>query len=280
MVRVREFPARERVGAEPRVEQRQRALGERVVEVGEVLAHLRRREHALVGELSRGERRHVEVLRVVDAALADRRLEALADHVELALEGGAIGHVGPRRDEHVVHPRLHGAGRLAEAPVVGRHAAPAEQRLALLPHDHRENQLGQGRRLRVGRAEHQAHGVPSGGRQRGQRRAILGRHDPALDALALEQAVRNLDQDARAVARIGFGARRAAVLHALERPEPAIDDVVRGRPAQMRKKADATGVVLERRVIQAALRPPGQLRLVHWGTPLTWRPSGTRPAGW
>ena len=121
--------------------------------------------------------------------------------------------------------------------------------------------------------------LPAGGRA-ASGLPSSGVDDAAVGALALEQRVRNLDQDAGAVAGVGLGTGGTAMLHALERLQAAIDDVVRGLPAQVREEPDATGVVFERRVIQAALRPPGQLRVVHWGTPLTGSPAGTRPAGW
>ena len=223
---MRELPARERVGAETRVEQAQRALGARVVEVGEVLAQLRRGQHPLVGEGARRQAGHVEVLAVVDAARADCGLEALADHVQLALERGLVGGLVTRRDEHVVHHGLDRARRLAEAAVVGRHAPPADEVLPLLANDHREDQLGQRRRLRIGGAEEHANGVLPGGRQARQLPAVVGLDDPAERALALEQLVRDLEQDARAVARVGLGTGGATMLHALERAQRTIDEVV------------------------------------------------------
>ena len=280
VVRVRELPARERVGAEARVEQRQRARGPRVAQVGKVLTHLWRREHALVGQRAGGEARDVEVPGVVDAAGADGRLEALPDDVQLALEGGHVGRVGAGREEHMVHHRLDRARRLAEAAVLGRHAAPAEEHLSFLADHHREDQLGERRGLRVGRAEDQADGIPTGSRQRGERLSDLGIVDGALRAFVLEQRVRNLDQDAGAIAGVRLGPGRAAMLHALERAKATVDEVVRGVSAQVREEPDATGIVFERRVVQAALRRRGRLRIVHGAPSLTGDSVGdTYPSG-
>ena len=157
--------------------------------------------------------------------------------------------------------------------MVGTRRQPSRL-LPFLAHDHREDQLRQRGGLRIGRGEHEADGVLAGRRQGRERLALFGRDDAAEGALLLEQRVRNLDQDAGAVAGVGFGTGGTAMLHALERLQAAIDDVVRGLPAQVREEPDATGIVFKRRVIQAALRPPGQLRVVHWGTPLTGSPAG------
>ena len=78
-VRVRELPARERVRGEARVDERELALDALVDEVGEVLAQLRAREHALVDDGARAEARDRDVA-------AARLLDHAADHVELALE--------------------------------------------------------------------------------------------------------------------------------------------------------------------------------------------------
>ena len=76
---------------------------------------------------------HVEALRVAQAGFAHGALDALADHVQLALEGIAV------RDAHWPRPmkiwRISGITLRARSPQrarIGRHRAPAEQRLALL----------------------------------------------------------------------------------------------------------------------------------------------------
>ena len=98
-VGVRQLPARERVRAEARMEHRQRADHARVAQVREVLAQLRRREHALIDERPAGKAGEVEPFGVPDAPAVDRLLEALADDVEPALEvvlGGNVARPGRR----------------------------------------------------------------------------------------------------------------------------------------------------------------------------------------
>ena len=78
-VRVRELPAREGVGGEARVDEPQRGLRPRVLQVGVVAEQLRRREHPLVDDRARAEARDHELR-------ARRELGHAADHVQLALE--------------------------------------------------------------------------------------------------------------------------------------------------------------------------------------------------
>ncbi len=184
----------------------------------------------------------MEVLPIVDAALPDGRLEALADDVELALErfliegrvvAGAARGGGRRAHEDVEHLRLDGARRPADVPVVRRHLAPAEELQPLLPHDHREEHLREGAGLRVGRAEEEPHRVLAGRRQE---------HAGALQLRAHER-VGDLDHHACAVARVGLGARRRAVRELLERGQAVRDDGVRALAAEVGDEADAAGVM-------------------------------------
>ena len=92
-VRVRELPARERVGREARVDERQRGLGPLVLQVGVVAQQLRRGEHALVDDRAARERGDDEVR-------PGGQLGHPADHVELALERVLVvrrGRRTPRR---------------------------------------------------------------------------------------------------------------------------------------------------------------------------------------
>ncbi len=207
----------------------------------------------------------MEVLGVVDAAGADGRLVPLADHVQLALERGGIGHVrrpgpgtrGPSPARPTV-PSGRGCGcRWARGASRGGCCPSWRTTIAKISFASAaacgsgDEKIRPTAYLPAGGSS--ASGLPSSG--------VTMR---PLRALALEQRVRNLDQDAGAVAGVGLGTGGTAMLHALERLQAAIDDVVRGLPAQVREEPDATGVVFKRRVVQAALRPPGQLRVVHW----------------
>ena len=60
-----------------------------------------------------------------------------------------------------------------------------------------------------------------------------------------EEAVGDLDQDAGAVAGVGLGARRAAVLEVAERADAHRHDLVAGPALDVDDERDAAGVVLE-----------------------------------
>ena len=66
-----------------------------------------------------------------------------------------------------------------------------------------------------------------------------------------QERVGNLDQDARAVARVGLGALRAAMIQIAQRAEGGVDDVAAGSTLDVDDERHAAGVVLEARIVQA-----------------------------
>ncbi len=88
-----------------------------------------------------------------------------------------------------------------------------------------------------------------------------------------QELVRDLRDDARAVAGARIGAHRTAVLEVAERVQGQGDDVVAGRAAQSRDHGEATGVAFLCGVVQALrLRnktEPGKGRLLRHKTVLT-----------
>ena len=64
--------------------------------------------------------------------------------------------------------------------------------------------------------------------------------------------VGDLDQDAGAVAHQLVGAHRTAVIQVLQDLQTLLDDVVRARTLDVGDEADAAGIVLVARVVQAA----------------------------
>ena len=142
--------------------------------------------------------------------------------------------------------RWHGSvtaisGALRQAGIVDRHVAPAEQRLALLGDDVLDDLLHLGAQRRVLRHEDEADRVVAGLRQ--------GEAEPLR--LLGEEGVRDLHQDAGAVAHQRVGADGAAMLEVLEDPQPVLDDPVRLLVLQVDDEADAAGVALVRRVVEA-----------------------------
>ena len=71
-----------------------------------------------------------------------------------------------------------------------------------------------------------------------------------VDDLA-EQLDGQLDEDARAVTAVGFGARGPAVFEVFQRDEPVGDDGVRAAALDVGDHGDATGVRLVVGVVQA-----------------------------
>jgi len=94
-----------------------------------------------------------------------------------------------------------------------------------------------GATLGVGRQEADADAVGAGGRQ-------LGADDRA------HQLVGQLEQDPRAVARVGVCARRSAMFEVRQRHDGTADGLVRRLAVQARDERDAAGVVLVLRVVE------------------------------
>ena len=123
-VRVGQLPAREGVGGEARVHEREAAHEALVAQVGEVARELRSREHALVDHgaaREAGDREPVEL----------GALHHAADHVELALERVLVGDALARAHEQLADVRRGAAGDPAALARHHRHVAPAEHPLAL-----------------------------------------------------------------------------------------------------------------------------------------------------
>ena len=239
-----ERPRREGVRAEPLVHQRERRLHVPIGEVGEHRLDLAGRQHALVDEGVRRQADDVEEL--LRCGVGDRQpvglvLDALADHVQLALEPGP--RVGPRQrriacDEELFEDRLDRHGARSDRAVIGRHGAPSEQALALLGHDPGHELLGGLAIPSVPRQEHQPHAVFAGRRQRRRRHLA-------------QKGVGDLNQDACAVAGVRLAPARAAVLQVLEDLQRLLQDRVRPAALDVDDEADAAGVVLVARVVQA-----------------------------
>ena len=209
-VRVRERPRRERVGAEPRVHEAQRGLEAVVLEVAVERLELTGREHALVDDDPGRQRREVGVGVVLDA---------LAGHVHVAFEVGArepvLGH------EHLAERGQHLAGARAGHVRADRHVPPAEDREPfvgedLLGVDHRGLDVVAGQERDAGR-------VLTRGRE-------VEVHDRAV------QTVGQLHEDAGAVAGVGLGAGRAAVVQVAQRGEGLVHERRLRRPCMSTTK--------------------------------------------
>jgi len=155
---------------------------------------------------------------------------------------------GRATDEHLADHRLDRLHRFAEHRGVARHVPPAEQDLAFVLDRPLDLVLAREPRRRLLGQEHRADAVLARGRQG---------HAP-FSHLFAEQAIRDLDQDAGAVARLGIGTHRPAVGEVFEDEQPLLDDLVALAALDVRDEADAAGVVFAGGVIE----------------PLAWRKVG------
>ena len=150
-------------------------------------------------------------------------------------------------DEHLHVGRLGRLDGFAERGIVGRHVAPAEQRQLLgldLVGDDALDDFAPGLFLRH---EQRADRVVAGLRQR----------EAELLGLAREEGVRNLHQDAGAVAGARIGADRAAMLEIAENADRVGDDLMRLLALDVGDEADAAGILLEAGIVEAfGGRPP------------------------
>ena len=75
--------------------------------------------------------------------------------------------------------------------------------------------------------------------------AGLGQADAERRAFAAEELVRDLDQEAGAVAGVRLAAAGAAMVQVFERGQPVVNDLVRALALEMDDEAHAAAVVLE-----------------------------------
>ncbi len=229
--RVRERPARERVGREPRVHDAEGRGDPLVTQVGEELVELIGGEHPLVGQGPRRERREVDVGLLLGPA-AQAEGDPLERHA-----GQPLARAGHEQLRELRHHAERGG---AEAARLGGDLAPPEDREPLLGGDLLDLGPGLGHRLVVAGQEGRADGVRAGGREL----------EPGLHCDGAQEGVGDLHQDAGAVTGVGLGARRTPVLEVAQRGQGLRHDVVAGLPGQGGHEGDAARVVLVPRVVE------------------------------
>ena len=243
-VGMRELPGREGVGREALVHEGERALEALVLQVLVVGPELGHEHHALVDDGARGQADRVVARGALVLEIVDRVRDHLAHDEEAPLERVHVGEGLRAGDEDLLVHGLGGLDRLAELGVVDRHVAPAEQRQALVLDRLLDDLLGDLPPVLVARHEEVADAVLAGLRQGdADRRALLG-----------EEPVRDLDQDAAAVAHHRIGADGAPVGKVPEDREPLLDDGVRLHVLHVGDEADAAGVLLVLRVVESLAR--------------------------
>ena len=235
--RVGERPGRERVGGEARVHEGDGALEARVGQLGVELRHLRGREHALVDDGAGGE---ADDRGAVEVAFAQFALGLLADGEGEPVELDARGEAVLGGEEDLRDARLGRQRGGSQSGGVGGHVAPAEHAAAFGDGVLLDDGAGAGGRVVRFGGEDQAGGV------------VAGAGQGEVDRVAVE-GVRDLEHDARAVARVGVGGGGTAVLHAHERGETLLDHAVCGTALHVRNEGDAAGVVLPSGAVKTGL---------------------------
>ena len=256
-----QLPAREGVGAEPRMDQRQGRLQVRLGQVAKIAFQLVGDEHPFVDQRPVRQAGDVEELAAFErAAVADFVLRALADDVQLALESHVVGDGRIAGDEDHPHLGLGPSGRPAERSVVDLDRPPPDDALPFGGDDLLEVDLDRAPVVDVRRQEDHPDAVVAGPRQ-----AVA-----VAVRLPAQEGVRHLDQDSRAVSGVGLGPARSPVSQVGEDGQRLANDLVRPLPADIHHQPEAAGVVLEAGIVQAlpARRPRVvltgfRLRLTH-----------------
>ncbi len=187
-------------------------IGQLLVELGD----LRRQQQSFVDDGARRQRRNVEEAFVGQIGRGDFRFGALADHVELALQL-VLGHPGRAANEDLLDVGLRRARHAADGVHIHRRVAPAEHGEAFFARDPLQNSFGQQAVRRLNRQKHHAHAVLARRRQR----------ETQLGAFARKELVRNLNQNAGAVAGFRIAAAGAAMRQVDQDLQALDDDVVR-----------------------------------------------------
>jgi len=176
-----------------------------------------------------------------------RRLEEVldtpADDVQLALKGEIVRQRTLSADEYLPNDRHGVARRGTQRRGIDRHRSPAEYGLAFLAYHALKRPLANLPAAFVGRQEDHADTVLT---RSGQRDAEPG-------AFLLEEGVRHLHENARAVAGVLLATAGAAVFQVVQDLERIADDVVRLAIFEIDHEADAAGVVFVARIVQALL---------------------------
>src|SRR5262245_4264241 len=125
---------------------------------------------------------------------------------------------------------------------IGWNVAPAEHLQSLFDNDSFDQGLNPAPRLGVVREEHHSRAIRSCGWQI-EAKPIRFRS---------QERVGYLNQDTGAIAGVDLGSARAAVLQVGQELQRLVDDGVRAPTFDVDDETDATGVVLERGIVEAS----------------------------
>ena len=228
---LREAPRGERVGGKARVHHRQAAREVGLRKVGEVSAHLHRREHTFIYYCLRRERHDVAAALLLRAALG-----LFAHNVEAAFQFVAVG----TREKHLADGRFRGARLYAEHVGMHRHLAHMHQcqafPLCFFGEDFKEIRLAQfvfGQKYKAG-------AIPT----------FFG-HGNTLEE---DKLVRYLNHDACAVACLVVCTLCASMLHVFEDTQGVVYQFVRLAAVNVYHHAHAASIVLVGGVVKSGSR--------------------------
>ena len=240
---MRQSPRRESVGGESRVDHRDRARDVALAQVDVESLQLVRPEHPLVNHRARREARHVAV---AARNLAQRGLDSPPNHVEGDLERRAgidLARDADLPDEYLPHRRPGAPRGSGEDRVVDRNIAPAEHRAPFGGDSRFDDALAD---ETVGATRWKEDGADAVGPR-------VGKRDSERAANPAQESVRDLDQDAGAVAGTSVSRDRAPVREILEQLERLRDDVAGADAVDVGDKPNPARVVLVSRVVQSLL---------------------------
>ena len=218
----------------------ERALEIRIVQVGIVGAELVGQEHPLVDHRAARDRHRIIAGGAALAPAINRIRNRLAQDVEPAFEFILRYLLLAAADEHLHVLRLGRLDRLTERRIVGRHVAPAEQRQFLARNDLGVDIADDLPPVRILRHEEIADGIFAGGRQ----------FESKLGSLLRKELVRDLHQDAGAVAHARIGADRAAVLEIAKNAQAVFDELMRLAALDVGDETDAARILVERGIVE------------------------------
>ena len=214
-----------------------------IVEIDEEAAHLCGDQHALVNDSARAHRAHIEDLVAQGKLSVGLLFDGAAAHVQATLKGIAGRCVVRSAQEGLQDSRHAGAGGLAQVVRVDRHLAPKEQRHAGLGAALLKHAAGILYALVVLWEEQHGHTIV----------ALCRQNLAALLGLFTEKVMRNLEQDASAVAGVLLESRTTAVLQVNQNGQCVVQDLVMALAVDIGKRADATRIVIEFGAIKALL---------------------------
>ena len=207
-----------------------------VLQVKVEQAQIVHQEHALVDDGAAGQAGHIGAV----AGL----LEHPADDVEPAVKINALAHTGRLFDEALPDGGHAVPGLLAHSIGVYRHPAPCQKLKPLLAGDQLKQLHGLCPQVLVlGEEEHADTVFP-----------LVAQADVQLIGHLGKELVADLQHDAHAVAGLALGILTGAVLQTLHDAQGIADRLMALAALDVHHRADAAGIVLELRVIQAKRR--------------------------